>query len=40
MDGWEGAVQIGGRRLTNPRDADDIVLLQQNERRSYTEHNS
>ena len=27
LDGWEGGVQIGGRRLTNLRYAYDIVLL-------------
>ena len=27
MDGWEGGVQIGGRKITNLRYADDIVFL-------------
>jgi len=31
MDGWEGGVHIGGRRLTNLRYADDIVLLAESE---------
>jgi len=31
MDGWEGGVHIGGRRLINLRYADDIVLLEESE---------
>ena len=31
MDGWKGGVHIGGRRLTNLRYADDIVLLAESE---------
>jgi len=31
MDGWEGGVYIEGRRLTNRRYADDIVLLAESE---------
>src|SRR6218665_1401610 len=31
MDGCEGGVHIGGRRLTNLRYADDIVLLAESE---------
>src|SRR6218665_3933650 len=31
MGGWEGGVHIGGRRLTNLRYADDIVLLAESE---------
>src|SRR6218665_3693675 len=31
MDGWEGGVHIGGRRLTDLRYADDIVLLAESE---------
>src|SRR6218665_2257751 len=31
MDGWEGGVHIRGRRLTNLRYADDIVLLAESE---------
>src|SRR6218665_1835892 len=31
MDGWEGGVHIGGRRLTNLRYANDIVLLAESE---------
>ena len=31
MDGWEGGVHIGGRRFTNLRYADDIVLLAESE---------
>jgi len=26
-DGWEGGVQVGGRKITNLRYADDIVFL-------------
>jgi len=26
MDGWEGGVQIGGRKITNLRYSDDIVF--------------
>src|SRR6218665_2251744 len=31
IDGWEGGVHIGGRRLTNLRYADDIVLSAESE---------
>ena len=31
MDGWEGRVHIGERRLTNLRYADDIILLAESE---------
>src|SRR6218665_3634937 len=31
MDGWAGGAHIGGRRLTNLRYADDIVLLAESE---------
>src|SRR6218665_1734655 len=31
MDGWEGGVHIAGRRLTNLRYADDIVLLAESD---------
>ena len=27
IEGWEGGVRIGGRKITNLRYADDIVLL-------------
>ena len=31
LDGFEGGVQIGGRRVTNLRYADDIILLAASE---------
>jgi len=32
LDGWEGAVNIGGRRIANLRYADDTVLLAGSEK--------
>ena len=31
LDGFQGALQIGGRMITNLRDADDIILLATSE---------
>jgi len=28
LDGFQGGLQIGGRMITNLRDADDIILLE------------
>jgi len=33
LDGYEGGIQIGGRKLTNLRYADDIIFADQ--RKSY-----
>ena len=35
LDGFLGGLQIGGRRITNPRYADDIILLATSEQ-NYT----
>jgi len=32
LDGWEGGVHIGGRRITSLRYAEDIVLLAGSEK--------